>query len=104
MWISYTPNKLLFSMILQNLSYFFWLCTLAFKKKEHHPLKTRKYHGRTRDGFLFVVVAELAVVRRPSSLHPRIFFWFPPPPGWEQQHERPAVVVCERYNITPIAT
>ena len=64
----------------------------------------------------FFVVAEFAVVRRPSSPPERdrsaqLLINIKkkmnkknPPAGWGQQHERPAVVVCERYNITSIAT
>jgi len=59
--------------IKKNLSLFFGLCALAFFLKEHHPLKNKKNTMGENASAFFFVVAELAVVRRPSSLHP------PPP-------------------------
>jgi hypothetical protein len=94
----------------------FWaLRAGVFSQKSTIAFKTRKITMGEHASAFFFVVAEFAVVRRPSSPPERdrsaqLLFNIKkmnkknPPAGWGQQHERPAVVVCERYNITSIAT
>ena len=56
--------------IKKNLSLFFGALRTGVFLKEHHPLKKKKNTMGENASAFFFVVAELAVVRRPSSLHP----------------------------------
>ena len=53
--------------IKKKLVFIFWALRTGVFLKEHHPLKTKKNTMGEHASAFFFVVAEFAVVRRPSS-------------------------------------